>query len=149
MSLRFTIDVGGDRIVDRTLSRLAGAVEDWTDAWPDIEDALTHEAAKQFDSQGEYGSNGWKRLSDSWLAYKESHDLDTRIGRATGAMANSLCIKGAHQGIRETAPGMFLFGSTVPYLPHFTKLRPVMQLPESGRREVQRRLQKFAMSVAD
>lgn len=150
MATRLTITTGGDRIVDRSLSRLAGTVQDWTDAWPEIEDVLTDEATKQFDSQGQYGSGGWKANSPSWTAFKKANDLDPRIGHATLKLRKSLCLKGGGEdGVRDAAPGTFLYGTTLPYLKQFSKIRPAVQLPESGRRKVQQTLQAFAMRAAD
>jgi hypothetical protein len=145
MPARFTIESTGGPIVDRTLSRLDRNISDWTGAWPSVEDALLNAETKQFNSEGSYGAGGWKRVTDEWLTFKKTHGLDTRTGHATLKLRNSLTVKDAHDGVRLATSSSFVFGTSVPYAEHFSKVRPLTQLPEGARREVTRQLQRWAM----
>jgi phage gpG-like protein len=148
MPLRLTIETLGEAAVDRTLSRFEGNLDDLTPAWEDIDQTLINASVKQFRSQGAYGSGGWTPLAPSTLAKKARLGQDHRILQATRRLKNSLTRRESSEHLLITTPQDMHWGTTVPYarihqdgaanLPQ----RRVVQLPEGGRREVVRVLQR-------
>lgn len=146
MPLRLTIDALGDTIIDRSLLRVMHVVDDLTDAWDQVDEQLNLQTQRQFDSEGQYGSLGWQPNAASTSARKARLGLDSRVMHATLELRNSLTTGAAQGHVFVPMPHEMTWGTTVEYgifhqQGNGVPKRPVVQLPEQGRREVVKTVQ--------
>lgn len=143
--MRVTFTFFGDVQVDRTLAGLEDRAEDVSEAWEAIADRFLGAEARQFSSEGGYGSAGWSPLSPRYAAWKARHYPGAPILVRTGELRRTLT-EGPE--VRVIAPHDAWIGSAVPYgrfhqagdgVP---RRRPV-EMPESERREWVRIVQRF------
>jgi phage gpG-like protein len=146
MRLRFL----GEEQIDRTLARFADNVDDARPAWEALADRFGKAEARQFRSEGAYGSGGWAPLSPRYAAWKQQHYPGRPILERTGRLKRDLTVRPF--GIEVIEPGFMVLGSALPYGewhqaggPNLPRRRPV-ELPESERREWVRVLQRFIVT---
>lgn len=120
----FTFEVMGDAQILRSFSRLADEVKDWTPAWGMIRDDFKEIEQRQFDTQGHYGSGGWKVLSKKYERWKEKHYPGRGIMVRTGVLRESLI--GGDQFVYRPEPLQMTIGTQVPYAVYHQKGGPVM-----------------------
>lgn len=148
MPISVDLSVHGDVQVSRRIVRFSEHAADARPAWRQIIRDLEGIEARQFASEGRYGSGGWEPLAESTLARKHGG----RILVDTGALLRSLTERAAPGAIREIHPDWMQFGTGVPYAgfhQHGTKRMPArkpVELPESDRRRVVKSLQRFLMT---
>lgn len=147
MALRFTIDVLGDEVIDRSLLRVADTIGDLSDVWPRVAQVLDDASRQQFDTEGKYGSLGWQPLASSTIARKAAKGGDPRILRDTGDLARSLFRNDDPAHVFIAGPDGMTWGTTDPKAGYHQRgtptmpARPVVQLPEADRREAVKVLQ--------
>lgn len=146
MALRLTIDALGDKVIDRSLLRVAHVVDDLTDVWDRVDEQLNEQTDRQFESEGQYGSLGWPALAPSTKAQKAARGQDPRILHRTLELRNSLTSSSGSGHVFVSQPHEMVWGTTVEHgifhqqgrgVPE----RKVVQMPEAGRREVVKTLQ--------
>ena len=148
--MRFRFEVEGEVQVDRTLARFAENVGDATPLWDSLATRFARIEARQFKSEGAYGSGGWPALSPRYAAWKAKHYPGKPILERTGELKDSLTRRPL--GIEVLTPSSMTVGSGIDYgrfhqagggrLP---QRRPV-ELPESERRTWVRLIQRFIVT---
>jgi len=134
-----SFEVMGDKQVARGFSRFANEVKDLRDAFREIvKDFRDTIEKKQFESEGGYGSGGWKPLATSTLRQKASKGYPSTILVATGRMKRSLTGK-TRDTIEEIKPLSILMGTKAGYARYHQKgtrympARPVIELTEGDK----------------
>lgn len=154
--MHFTIEIFGDKQVERDLLRFRQRAMDMSPAFHRLADRFLEEEVKQFDSEGAYASGRWVPLRPSTIARKAALEQDLRILHATLAMRNSLTIPGAPGQIRRIKSDEMFVGTDVrspkgfpypavhqrPIRSPLPRRRPV-ELRASTRREWVKDLQHF------
>lgn len=150
MAMRFTFAVEGETQVDRTLARFAENIGDARPVWEALADRFAKVEARQFDSEGGYGSGGWPALSPAYAAWKARHYPGKPILERTGALRASLTERPF--GIEVIEHGSMTLGSGIDYGKyhqaggdHLPQRRPV-ELPEGERRAWVRLIQRFIVT---
>lgn len=144
MPTRLTLTFFGEEQVDRTLEQMELRGLDARPAWSAIAESFVRGEARQFASEGEWGSGGWPPLSPPYAAWKAAHYPGMPILQRTGTLARSLTEGPA---VRVLEPHDMWIGSDVAYGAYHQqgdgvpRRRPV-DLPESWRREAVRVLQR-------
>ena len=148
--MRFTFTIEGETQVDRTLARFAENVGDASQLWDSLADRFAQVEARQFATEGAYGSGGWPALSPKYAAWKERHYPDKPILERTGALKASLTSRPF--GIEAITPKSMTLGSGISYGAYhqsgggrLPQRRPV-DLPESERRTWVRLIQRFIVT---
>lgn len=113
MPLDLSLNIGGDQLIQRRLLGIADRALDWRPAWQMIGDEIMAMEARQFASEGAFGSGGWPALADSTKAQRVAQGYGPGpILDRTGAMKRSLSVKGAANQVMVMTPDRFAFGST-------------------------------------
>ena len=146
--MRFAIDTLGVRQIDRELTSMSGRIDDMSVAMGDIFDYIRKVERKQFDSEGKYGSDGWKQLAPSTIESKKAHNLDPRILRATGDLFEAMTRRGDGKQVAVAKRDGLVFGTTLPYAQFHQQgrgvpKRPVVELKEPDRREIIKIIQHY------
>lgn len=84
-------------------------------AFDEIAGMMMDIMGKVFDSQGRRGGGSWRKLTSDWLARKRHDGLDPRILHSTGALRESLTVRGADDQIVDISARNLVFGSQLPY----------------------------------
>ena len=147
--MRFTFSIEGDVQIDRTLARFADNVGDATPLWDALATRFTRIEARQFKSEGAYGSGGWPSLSPNYAAWKARHYPGKPILERTGDLKDSLTRRPL--GIEVIEPGYMVLGSGIPYLRYHQRgeglpQRRAVELPESERRTWGRLIHRFIVT---
>lgn len=145
--MRFTFTIEGETQIDRTLARFADNIGDASPLWDILADRFVKLEARQFKSEGAYGSGGWAALSPRYAAWKAKAYPGKPILERTGALKGSLTRRPL--GIEVLTPKSMTIGSGIDYgkfhqagggrLP---QRRPV-ELPEGERRYWVGLIQRF------
>lgn len=137
--MRFRFSVEGETQIDRTLTRWADNIDDARPLWDKLADRFATAEARQFDSEGAYGSGGWPALSSAYAAWKAIHYPGKRILERTGALRQGLASRPF--GVEVITERSLTVGSGLDYGRYhqagggsLPQRRPV-ELPESERRE--------------
>ncbi len=148
--LRFTLDLLGEKQIDRTLLRFADNLKDASDLWDDLANRFANVEQRQFSSEGSYGSGGWPELSPVYGAWKGRHYPGAKILHRTGELEESLTQRPF--GIERIEPGSMTLGSGVQHGlyhqaggPNLPQRRPV-ELPEGERRTWVRLIQRYIVT---
>ena len=139
MSGLLTFEVMGDKQVSRSFSRFSNEVKDLTDAFREIvKDFREIVEKKQFESEGSYGSGGWKPLALSTLLQKRRKGYPDAILEASGRMKRSLT-GNTGDTIEEVKRLSVRMGTSVSYARYHQKgtrympARPLIQLTEGDK----------------
>lgn len=108
--LNIRLSFYGDVQLDRTLARFQARAVDARPAFEQISESFLRAERKQFASQGEYGSGGWRPLSPSYAAWKAKHYPGKGILVRTGELQKSLT-EGPQVKVIE--PHLMIIGSAV------------------------------------
>lgn len=147
--------VNGDVQIRRRLVRFAGAVEDASPAFREIAGQFADNERRQFESDGAYGSGGWRALAQSTvLAKLNSQDPRIRanatsILRATGDTMASLVGNGPGH-VEIVQPQQLTWGTTVPQAKYHQpdpQGRRIIEVPEHGRQQAVKTLQAYLVST--
>lgn len=150
MAVRFTFSFEGEVQIDRTLARFVDALEDARPLWENLAGRFARAEARQFSSEGAYGSGGWPALSPAYAAWKANAYPGKPILERTGALKRSLTVRPF--GVEVIDATSAAFGSGIEYGKYhqagggnLPQRRPV-ELPESERREWVRLIQRFIVT---
>lgn len=147
MSFRLTLEFFGERQLDRTLDAIDARLHNMRPAWDALADRFAEVERRQFDSEGKYGSGGWKPLSPAYAAWKARRYPGKPILEREGDLRRSLTVRPfpVERFGRLDAE----FGSDVPYgafhqrgSGRLPQRRPV-ELPTSTREEWAKLLQRY------
>lgn len=148
--LRFTFAVEGEVQIDRTLARMADAAEDMRPVWEVLASRFAKLEARQFASEGAYGSGGWAALSPDYAAWKEANYPGKPILERTGALKASLTERPF--GVEVLDARAMAVGSGIDYGAfhqaggrNLPQRRPV-EFPESERRTWVRYIQRYIVT---
>lgn len=106
--------VGGDTQLARGFSRFGDSVKDLRGAFREIVKDFRDGEARQFETEGAYGSGGWEPLAESTLVHKSQEGFPMAIMVRTGRLKESLVGK-AGGTIEELRPLSLRLGTSVPY----------------------------------
>ena len=145
MPVILSFNLNGDQLLLRELRGWQIRALDARPAFELMADAFGEAEARQFDSEGAYGSGGWAPLSPAYAAWKERHYPGKPILERTGALRHALTQRPF--GVEHIEPHFGEFGlsanvSTGPFYGQFHQdgtdnmpARPVVAFPESLKRE--------------
>ena len=143
---QLSFEVMGDKQVARGFSRFAGEVKDISDAFREIAKDFKEIEKKQFDSEGGYGSGGWKPLAASTLRQKARLGHPSDILVATGAMRDSL-VGNTGDTIEEVKPKSLRVGTKRGYARYHqksaSKRRPVIELTSGDKTRWSKIIQRY------
>lgn len=148
--MRFTFTVEGETQIDRTLTRFADNVTDAVPLWDSLANRFAMVEARQFGSEGGYGSGGWPALSPAYATWKARNYPGKPILQRTGELIESLTRRPF--GVEVIEPTHMALGSGVAHGAYhqagggnLPRRRPV-ELPESERRTWVRLIQRFIVT---
>lgn len=147
--MRITIDISGDKQVNRELLRVGERAGDARPAFSVIADILMDETAEQFATQGAHASGGWQPLAPSTVREKQRAGFGARgILERTLALEKSLTMRGDANQILEIERDGMTFGTSLRYgeyhqLGRGVPQRRPVELTEDARRRIVKVLQRF------
>lgn len=143
----------GDAQLARGLSRFGEDCKDLRPAFKQIATSFRQIEAKQFSSQGGYGSGGWTALRASTIARKERGGYPMDILVRTGALRDSL-IERTSGTVIDIQPLKLSLGTSVPHAifhqrgTRHMQARPLIQLTEGDKRDWMKMLQRYLVGQA-
>lgn len=148
--MRMAFAFYGDVQLDRELVRFSDRVGDARPAWEAMARSFREVQARQFNSEGSFGSGGWAPLSPAYAAWKAKRYPGKPILVRTGALKESLTRRPF--GVEELEEQFMVIGSDVEYGAYhqsgggnLPRRRPV-ELRESTRRHWVTILQRHLVS---
>lgn len=148
------IEVLGEKAVARRLGRVKHHIEDWGGVWPEVFRHLERSTARQFASEGAYGSGGWAALAPSTVAEKQAGGWPPTILERTGEMKDSFLVDDHPEHIAIAMRDQGWWGSSsaiAHYHQDGTDLMPqrrIIQPPEGSRAYMVRIMQRYALANA-
>jgi phage gpG-like protein len=143
-----SVEVFGDKIVERELLRFSHAAENMRPAGQEFMDYMRGIEREQFNTQGASGSGGWAPLKPATVAQKARRGHDPRILRATGALFGSLTSRGGPNHLEKISANEWFYGTSDPKAKFHQKgtrrmpRRPVIEFSERNRRDVVKIVQR-------
>jgi len=147
---QFRVEVKGEEQIARAFSRFGESVSDLSEAFREIADDFHKIEANQFESEGGYGSGGWKPLS---VAYAKRKPLGRPLLVLSGLMKESL-VGETPYSIEKIQPLEARLGTKVPYAIYHqtgtTKMpkRPLIQLTEGDKSRWLKIIQRYLVKAA-
>lgn len=145
-----SLDFLGSQQVDRTLVGLRTRVNDARPVWNVLADRFAKAEARQFRSEGAYGSGGWAPLSARYGAWKARVRPGRRILEFDGTLRRQLTERPF--GVEVIEDDRMILGTALPYAQFHTTgtgtmpPRPPVELSEYERREWVKVMQRFIMT---
>lgn len=146
------IEALGVQPVVRRLGRVRHHIEDWEGVWPEVFEHLERTTARQFASEGMYGSDGWTELAPSTIADKRRGGYPPNILERTGEMKDSFLVDDHPDHIALAMRDQGWYGSSnddAGFHQDGTDLMPqrmIIQPPEGSRRYMVRIMQRYALA---
>jgi phage gpG-like protein len=143
-----SIEVFGQKTVERELLRFSHAAADMRPAGERFMEYMRSVERSQFDSEGRTGSGGWAPLKPRTVASKAARGLDPRILRATDHLRKSLTNKTSPDHIEQINADTWFFATRDPKAKfHQTGTRkmprrPPVELSERNRRAIVKIVQR-------
>lgn len=110
------LEVFGEAAISRELLRFSERALDAAPALETIASMFYDSEKKQFSTEGEWASGGWKALSPLYAIEKAKHtDWKQSILQRTGALYDSLTGGDSDDGHKIVTPDTLTITSTVPY----------------------------------
>ena len=143
--------------MDRGIARFTEGIADYRPIWSVIEADFYAQVARQFQSEGTAGGEGWKELSKDYGEWKEAHFPGKPILQRTGDLIDSLTNPNSVNGVRVEERKTLTLGSTLAYaLYHQTgskdgahpPKRPEIQLTEAFKRTTMAHVQGYLVQIA-
>ncbi len=159
MPFALTFEVAGDVQLERSFSRFADNVKDLSEAFAEItQDFHQVVETKQFESEGAYGSGGWKPLSDNpegkgYATWKAKNYPSRPLLVLSGLMKESL-LGDNPWSITRIEPLRLEVGTKIPYAIYHQKgtgkmqARPVIDLTEDDKTRFVKLIQKTLVKQA-
>lgn len=114
--VEISIEVFGEKALNRELLRWGTRAQDASPAFVDIADLFYESEKKQFDSEGLWASGGWTPLKPATVSAKVNHpSWALEILQRTGAMKESLTSHDGGYSINVITPEFMEVGSKIPY----------------------------------
>lgn len=144
--MRLTLEVYGDRQLDRKLLRYADRVGDLEPVFDELADDFLSIETRQFSSEGRFASGGWAQLAESTVARRGSAHpiLDDH-----GDLRASLTDAAAKGAIRQITSDSLFVGTDVDYAQYhqqgtrrMPRRRPV-EFREADRRRWVKAIQRY------
>lgn len=142
------IDVMGDVQLSRGFSRFAEDVKDLSEPFREIVRQFKGIEQKQFNTEGGYGSGGWKPLAPSTVEHKEREGFSAKILVRTGLLMESLTGESPWT-IAEVRPLELRLGTKLEYALLHQKgtsrmpARPVIDLTEKDKMDFMKTIQRY------
>ena len=149
--LQITLEVFGDKILSRKLSRFGEGVSDFRPAFIFIVEDLRTATVNLFKTEG-HGQ--WPPLSPKYAAWKKANFSGQPIMRASDMLYDSLIKKG-RGGIEEIDKLTMRWGTNVPYARFHQKgaghlpVRRVVHLVEDEKKAIVKQVQRYVVSMRD
>jgi phage gpG-like protein len=148
--VRVSIEVLGDKVVERELLRFGARATDLSPAFDTILDQFEEWETHQFETEGAFLGTPWEPLAPSTITRKTALGQPLDILVATGELRASLTGRG-RDAVRESRHDEATFGTRVPYAMYHHSREPRSRLPrrpliavdEVRRRWIIRVLQRF------
>ncbi len=159
MPFELTFEVAGDIQLARSFSRFADDVKDLSEAFTEIaQDFHQTVEKKQFESEGSYGSGGWKPLSDNpagkgYATWKARNFPGRSLLVQTGLLKGSLMGENPY-GIEDIQPLQLKVGTKLEYALYHQKgtskmpARPVIDLTEADKTRFTKIIHKHLVEQA-
>lgn len=152
--MRMSIDVLGDKLVERQLLRMGSNAVNARQPLGEIQEKIRYASERQFATQGRFAGGSWRKLKPATVAYKRRHRLDPRIEHATLRLRRSMTSKRGREAIRVVTRDELQYGTRVPYARAQHKgsprtnlpARPLVRLTEFHKRDMVKIIQRHVMS---
>lgn len=146
----FTFEVAGEEQVARRFTRYGENIRDMRPAFNKIKDRFFEGEQQQFQTEGGWGSGGWRPLSTEepprggYAGWKARRYPGRPIMVVSGKLKRSLTQPGAEGSIALVFPTSLTLGTRIPYAiyhqstrPRTSNLprRPLIELPSAERVE--------------
>jgi phage gpG-like protein len=151
------LELFGEKQFSRGLLRIGQNAGDMRPAFKEIHTMVLGVEKRQFDSQGQAFSGGWKPLAPSTKKRKAAENLDPRILHATGDLRKSLIHKTNKNHVFRASRDEMFVGSSIPYGPHhqwgskdgvLPRRRP-FEFDEAVRRDIVKTLQRHLVEEGE
>jgi len=146
-----SIDVAGDKQLQRGLSRFGKDVKDLKEPFREIVKDFHQIMEEQFDTEGGYGSGGWKPLTPATTDQKARYGFPSSILVRTGLLKESL-LGGNPWSIESVKPLELKLGTKVPYSIYHQKgggrlpERPIIQLTDGDKTRWMKIIHKYLVT---
>lgn len=146
-----TLDVMGDEQISRGFSRFADDVRDLREPFREIVKQFHGIELKQFESEGGYGSGGWRPLAPSTAEQKRREGFPDRILTRTRLLVESLTGQNPWS-IAEIRPLEMRVGSRLECARFHQKgtgrmpARPVIDLTEGDKMNFMKTIQRYLVN---
>jgi hypothetical protein len=111
-----SIEVFGEKAINRELMGLSERVADAIPAFENIAELFYMSEKQQFSTEGMWASGGWLPLKPATVAVKANHPgWSTMILQRTGAMMESLTHGDSDYSVKVITPEYMEVASSVPY----------------------------------
>lgn len=116
MGLTFRMTVVNAEKVDIALRGMAGDLDDYTNVWPAVSQAIEREEAALFATRGATGAHGpWDALTKDYRDRKYKKYGAQQIEVATGRLRRALTDSTSGDAIRDYQRRSMRFGTSLPY----------------------------------
>lgn len=149
-SFVLSFEVAGDTQIRRGFSRFTDGVKDLREPFEEIAKDFAQIETKQFDTQGSYGSGGWKDLSPRYEKRKKGGSILVKTGLLRGSL-----LGGNPWSIRVINPLELRLGTKLHYgIYHQTgtrkmPARPPIQLTDADKSRWTKFIHKYLVKKID
>lgn len=155
MPLDLTIEIFGEKIVQRRMLRVGERAVDAAPAFLKISEMFYASEKKQFDTEGSWASHGWAPDKQSTINEKVRNGYSTLTLQRTGQLMKSLTTPDADSSVRKIGPDFVEVRSTVPYGKYHQKgtqympMRKPAELADVTKVEMVKVIQAWVMGEID
>lgn len=150
------MQVAGETVIDRGISRFADGVADYRPVWSVIEDDFYAQVTDQFKTEGAEGGEKWPALSPAYAGWKEIHFPGMPILQRTGALQASLTSRTDANAVVVEERKHLTLGSRIGYGVYHQSTAPRTRLPrrppivftEAFKRGVMHHIQVYLVQIA-
>jgi hypothetical protein len=130
--LRFTAQIQGEVIIDRSFNRVEQEITDFRNFWPGVITTFYEIENEQFLTEGASGASGkWTPLSPAYKLFKEREFPGKTILRREDALYESMTGPDALDSVLRPGRDELLIGSSLPYALFHQRTRPVISFTEN------------------
>lgn len=147
--IRFTAEVAGAEVLNRSFNRVEEQISDFRFVWPSVAGEIYQITNEQFESEGASGASGkWEGLSAAYAKFKAVEFPGQPILQAEGHMFDSLTDPDAPDAIYRPLKDELIMGSQDPKaLAHHRgkgrlPARPIYSFTEAHKRRIQKSIQR-------
>lgn len=146
----FSIEVDGQKELDRAFLGIERGISDLRPAWPDVATAFFEIEQKLFWNEG-HGQ--WPELSPAYAAWKEKHYPFMPLMQRERDLYFSLTRKGAEHQVYEESDQELVIGTDLPYAQaHMQRYRtrparPPILFREEDKRKLSKALQRYMVKL--